>query len=117
MEPQPDGRCRAHEGPVEVAVEPLIEAQNVDLTWYVGLDAEGTAIGNALWDGEELGRGARERIIGLYRLSFANPEVTLDRARGEPIYLLLAMTADGTLRMKPQNLLTGLPMRQLETTS
>jgi hypothetical protein len=29
----------------------------------------------------------------------------------------MAMTADGTLRMKPQNLLTGLPIRQLETAS
>jgi hypothetical protein len=95
----------------------LIEAQNVDLNWYVGLDAEGTAIGNAFWDGEELDDGVRDRIVGLYRLMFADPNVALDRARGEPIYLLMAMTADGTLRMKPQNLLTGLPIRQLETAS
>ena len=53
---------------VEVAVEPLIEAQNVNLTWYVGLDAQGTAIGDALWNGEDLDEGVRDRIVGLYRL-------------------------------------------------
>ncbi len=44
-------------------------------------------------------------------------DLVLDKARGEPIYLILAMTADGQLRMKPQNLLTGLPIRQLEAMS
>ncbi len=102
---------------VEVAVEPLIEAQNVNLTWYVGLDAQGTAIGDALWNGEDLDEGVRDRIVGLYRLMLVNPAIALDNARDEPIYLLLAMTADGTVRMKPQNLLTGLPIRQLETAS
>ncbi len=36
---------------------------------------------------------------------------------GEPIYLMLAMTPDGLLRMKPQNLVTGLPIRHLEAVS
>jgi hypothetical protein len=30
---------------------------------------------------------------------------------------MLATTPDGALRMKPQNLVTGLPIRQLETMS
>ena len=34
---------------------------------------------------------------------------------GEAVYLILAMTPDKMLRMKPQNLLTGLPIRSLET--
>jgi hypothetical protein len=29
----------------------------------------------------------------------------------EPVYLILAMTPDGELRLKPQNLVTGLPLR------
>jgi len=41
----------------------------------------------------------------------------LDKAKGEPIYLLLAMAPDGTLRMKPQNLRDGLPIRHLEAVS
>ena len=34
-------RWVAHLLAVEVAVEPLIEARDVDLAWYVGLDAQG----------------------------------------------------------------------------
>jgi hypothetical protein len=102
---------------VEIEIEPLVEAADVDLIWYVGLDAAATAIGDALWNEEELEQTARERIVGLYRLTFRNAEVVLDKARGEPIYLILAMTPDRTLRMKPQNLVTGLPIAHLEAAS
>ena len=99
--------------------EPLgaTEAANVDLTWYVGLDAEATRIGDALWKGAELDEAARQRIVGLYRLTFSDPEVVLEKAKGEPIYLISAMTADHTLRMKPQNLVVGLPIAHLEAVS
>jgi hypothetical protein len=111
------GKWITHLLALEVAIEPLVEATDVDLIWYVGLDAAATAIGDALWNDEELEPDARERIVGLYRLSFRNPEVVLDKAKGEPIYLLLAMTPDRMLRMKPQNLITGLPIAQLEAVS
>ena len=110
-------RWIAHLLSVEVEIEALIEATDVNLTWYVGLDAEATGIGDALWTGGELDRAARERIIGLYRLVFRNPEVVLDKAKGEPIYLILAMTPERMLRMKPQNLVTGLPIAHLEAVS
>jgi hypothetical protein len=102
---------------VEVAVESLTAATNVNLTWYVGLDAQATRIGDALWNGEDLDEATRARIVGLYRLTVRDPEIVLDKARGEPIYLILAMAPDGTLRMKPQNLVTGLPLRHLEAVS
>jgi hypothetical protein len=102
---------------VEVAVEPLMAADDVTLTWYVGLDAEATGIGDALWHGQELDETTRKRIVGLYRLTFNSAEAMLDKARGEPIYLILAMTSDRTLRMKPQNLVTGLPLAHLEPVS
>jgi hypothetical protein len=102
---------------IEVTVEPVVEASDVALTWYVGLDAEATRFGDALWNGEEVDESARSRIVGLHRLGFRDPQCMLDSARGEPVYLILAMTLDGSLRMKPQNLITGLPIRQLETVS
>jgi hypothetical protein len=74
-------------------------------------------IGDTLWNGEELDQTARERVIGLYRLTFGNADMVLDTAKGEPIYLLLAMTPDRMLRMKPQNLVTGLPLLQREAVS
>jgi hypothetical protein len=38
----------------------------------------------------------------------------IERIRGEPVYLLVAMAPDGVMRLKPQNLLTGLPIRHEE---
>jgi hypothetical protein len=38
----------------------------------------------------------------------------IEKVRGEPVYLILAMTDDKLLRFKPQNLITGLPVRHLE---
>jgi hypothetical protein len=102
---------------VEVDVEALIEATEVSFNWYVGLDPDGTRIGDALWNGEELDEAARARIVGLHRLTFRDAGVVLDKAKGVPIYLILAMTPERTLRMKPQNLVTGLPVRQLEDVS
>jgi hypothetical protein len=110
-------RWIAHLLSVEVQIEPLIEAANVNLTWYVGLDAEATRIGDALWRGGELDQAARQCIVGLYRLAFRDPDVLLDNAKGEPIYLILAMTPDRRLRMKPQNLVVGLPIALLEVVS
>ena len=102
---------------VDVDVEPLTEAHDINLTWYVGLDAQGTKIGDDLWNGEDIDDTARGRIVGLYRLTFRDPGPVLDNAKGEPIYLIMAMTPDGMLRVKPQNLVTGLPIRQLEDVS
>lgn len=107
-------RWIAHLLSVEVAVEPLNEVHNATLSWYVGLDAEGTKIGDALWNGEPLDEATQARVVGLYRLSFLEPGIVLDRVKGEPAYLILAMDHDKVLRMKPQNLVTGLPIKHLE---
>jgi hypothetical protein len=110
-------RWIAHLLAVETKVEPLLELQSVPLTWYVGLDADATRIGDALWHGEEINDAMRSRVVGLYRLTFADPMEMLEKVRGEPVYLFAVMAADKTLRLKPQNLVTGLPMRNLETVS
>jgi hypothetical protein len=102
---------------IEVKIEPLIELRDVNLTWYVGLDAEGTRIGNATWNGDVLDEPSRSRIVGLYRLAFADQTDGVELTMRDPVYLILAMSPDKVLRMKPQNLLTGLPVRCAETLS
>jgi hypothetical protein len=95
----------------------LIEASNVPLTWYVGLDTAGTKIGDALWHGEALDEATRTRIVGLYRLTFVDAVPAEPMVGSDPVYLILAMTPDQVLRMKPQNLVVGLPIRRLESVS
>jgi hypothetical protein len=104
----------AHLLAIDTEIEPLIEMQGVDLTWYVGLDIEATRIGDLLWNGDELDDTTAARVVGLYRLTFREPHIMMDDVQGEPVYLILAMNAESILRMKPQNLVTGLPIKHLE---
>jgi uncharacterized protein DUF6352 len=110
-------RWIAHVLNVDVTIEALGQLRDVNLAWYVGLDADATRIGDMLWRGEDIDEATMARVVGLFRLTFRNPSVMLDRVQGEPVYLILAMTSDNTIRMKPQNLLTGLPVRHLEAVS
>jgi hypothetical protein len=107
----------AHLLAVRVEVEPVGELRDVVLNWYVGLDADATRIGDALWNGEAIDEATRSRLVGLYRLQFVDAAEMIETVRGKPVYLMMAMTADRMLRLKPQNLLTGLPIRQTEAVS
>jgi hypothetical protein len=95
-------------------VEPLAELNNEPWSWYVGLDSEATRIGDSIWNGNDLDDATRAKLVGLFRLNFLDPANMIEKVRGEPIYLLAAATADDILRLKPQNLLTGLPIRRAE---
>jgi Family of unknown function (DUF6352) len=95
---------------VDVKIDPVTELREVNLTWYIGLDADATRIGDALWNGDELDQTARGLVVGLYRLTFADDVEIIEQARGAPTYLIAAMSIDKTLRLKPQNLVGGLPV-------
>jgi hypothetical protein len=99
---------------IDVVVEPLAELNNEPWSWYVGLDSEATRIGDFIWNGNDLDDATRAKLVGLFRLTFLDPANMIEKVRGEPIYLLAAATADDILRLKPQNLLTGLPVRRAE---
>jgi len=102
---------------LEVTIEPLTEMRDVNLAWYVGLDAEGTRIGDALWNGDEFDETERASVVGLFRMTFADPSVTIEKVGSEPVFLILAMNGDKLMRMKPQNFVTGLPLRAREAVS
>jgi hypothetical protein len=49
-------------------------------------------------------------VVALFSLTFA-PGTPVDaKAAGHPVYLLLAMGPDRNVRLKPQNLIMGLPL-------
>lgn len=93
---------------VRIAATPVIEDRN--WTWHVGLDAEASRTANALWAGKQVKQAELARILWLGVLEFDNPARVLPRAKGRPVYLALAMDQAQIMRMKPQNLLTGLPL-------
>jgi hypothetical protein len=43
-------------------------------------------------------------------MDFEDPGVLRPEMRGAPVFLGIAMTPEGSLRMKPQNLLMNLPL-------
>jgi hypothetical protein len=102
---------------IDVAIEPISELRDAKFTWYVGLDSEATRIGDKLWHGEILGEGTASRVLALFRLTFANTALVTDALERQPVYLILAMTSDQIVKMKPQNLMTGLPIKYLEAVS
>ena len=99
---------------IDVEIEPFNEAKNASLRWYIGLDAEGTVIGNRLWKGEDIDEMQSRRIVGLFRLTLRDPSNVLDELKDQPVYLILAMGADMVLRFKPQNLIAGLPLQMVK---
>lgn len=99
---------------VDVDVVPVTELRDVTLTWYLGLDSEATRMGDALWAGEELDEATQARLVGLYRVNFTDTGDMVEEIRGAPTYLMMAMTKENGLRLKPQNLLSGLPIRHLD---
>lgn len=102
---------------VEVEIEPVERIEDENWTWFVGLDAEATRIGNALWSGGELDADAAASIIALFRLAFPDSGEALPELGAKSVWLILAMTPDRTIRMKPQNLIAGLPLRATATAS
>src|SRR6266404_8550822 len=107
-------RWLSHLLAIDVVVEPLAELQNVPFCRYIGLSSDATRIGDAIWNGEDLDHTARDQLVSLFRLTFRDSADVVENVRGEPLYLLLAMNSEGLLRLKPQNLITGLPIRQVE---
>jgi hypothetical protein len=107
-------RWMSHLLGVDVAIKPLTALRDAKLTWYVGLDAEATEIGDRLWHGETLDGRTMTRVLALFQVTFADAGLVVDAVGREPVYLILAMTSDQLVRMKPQNLLTGLPIKHLE---
>ena len=102
---------------IDVAIEPVARLHDANFTWYVGLDAEATAIGDRLWRGEVLDDETAGRVLALFCVTFDDATDVAEAVRQEPVYLIMAMTPGLNLRMKPQNLLTGLPIKHLEAAS
>lgn len=93
-----------------VAIRPVPVIEDHNWTWHVGLDAEATAIANDLWHGKKVAQARLARILWLGVLEFQEASRVLPRVAGKPVYLAIAMDAAQKVRLKPQNLVAGLPL-------
>lgn len=95
---------------VRVRVQSVPRIEDENWAWHVGLDAQSTALLNDLWRDEEPEPERLERLLALFRLDFAVAGDMRADIAGRPVYLALSMDGEGIVRMKPQNLLTNLPL-------
>jgi hypothetical protein len=113
-----DALCRvleawlAHLLGLAASIQPLQSARDERWAWHTGLDAEASAILNALYEGAEVPEDQLGRLLALFRLDFRDPIVVRPALRGRPVYLGMARDARGRLRLKPQNLIVNLPLAE-----
>jgi Family of unknown function (DUF6352) len=103
-------RWVAHLLGVRVTITPLQKVDDAAWRWHIGLDVDSMALLNDLYEERAVERDREQRLISLFRLEFAVPAEMRADVAGKPVYLGLAQRADGTLRLKPQNLLLNLPL-------
>jgi Family of unknown function (DUF6352) len=97
---------------LEASVTAVAEIHDKDWSWFIGLDQEGTRAGNQLWKGKDLPEADRARIVALYEMRVGDDARIRPEVAGKPVYLILGMSPDRIVRVKPQNLIAGLPLRE-----
>jgi len=97
---------------LKTRVKPVRRIDEPRWAWHVGLDVESTAILNELWAGSEVDHGRMQRILALFSLEFDDARAMRSDIAGRSVYLALSANEDGVVRMKPQNLLTSLPLHE-----
>ena len=93
-----------------VRVQPEREIDEDQWVWHVGLDAQASAVLNAMYRGEDVDEAQARRMLCLFRLEFDDPQLMRPEVAGRPVYLAMAMDDANRLRLKPQNLLLNLPL-------
>ena len=95
---------------VAVNVETIASIEDRDWRWFIGLDSEAHPDRQRAVERRAAGRHAAERIVALMRLNIEDTRLVDERVGNKPVYLILAMGADKVVRLKPQNLVAGLPL-------
>lgn len=97
---------------VKVSIKAIRKIEEPRWAWHIGLDAESSAMLNELWAGSEVAQGRMRRILSLFEMRFDDPALMRPDIAGRTVYLALSCDENEVVRMKPQNLLTSLPLHE-----
>lgn len=100
---------------IRTRVQPMQSIKDESWRWHIGLDATATTYLNGLYEGKIEFDPTTTRIVGLFSLTFLNRNDADTTLAGKPVYLGLAMNAQNEIKLKPQNLLTNLPIRKQDS--
>jgi len=97
---------------VSVRIQTVTGIDDAQWVWHTGLDAQSSAILNALYQGQDVPPEHMARMMCLFQLDFDAPQDMRADLQGKPVYLGMAVDAHKCLQLKPQNLLINLPLAQ-----
>ncbi len=103
----------AHFLGVGVTIVHRREIDDQQWVWHVGLDVTASSILNDLYNNAPVEEARMARLLCLFELRFNNAADMRANIAGKPVYLAMAMDADGKLKLKPQNLLLNLPLNRV----
>jgi hypothetical protein len=95
---------------IDVSVTSMLKIEDENWLWHIGLDSESSTILDDLFHGKDLPDNRLERILCMFKLEAE--EGFSEQMTGKPVYLALSQNAAGVVRMKPQNLLINLPLKE-----
>ena len=113
-----DALCRVletwlrHMVSVVGVIQPIQSIRDERWRWHIGLDATASEILNDLYRSVAVPEPRLALLLSLFRMELEASPRLLPEMAGRPIYLGMAMTERGRLRLKPQNLLLNLPWRE-----
>jgi hypothetical protein len=102
----------AHFLGAQVRIQTETEIEDDQWVWHTGLDAQSSAILNALYQGQDVATEQMQRMMCLFKLDFESPQDMRADLQGKPVYLGMAVDERKCLQLKPQNLLINLPLAQ-----
>jgi len=97
---------------IRVRVQAMQTIKDDAWRWHIGLDATANDYLNKLYQGEIEFNPTTTPLAGLFSLTFLNRNEAEEGLGDKPVYLGLALDAKKEIKLKPQNLLTNLPVRK-----
>ncbi len=103
--PSVDALCRVleswlgHMTGLRAAIQPVQSIRDERWRWHIGLDAEASVILNDLYRGVTVGEERLARVLSLFRMDIEASARLLPEMAGRPIYLGMAVTERGRLRL------------------
>ena len=93
---------------INVSVTPVQKIEDEKWSWHVGMDPDSSQILNDLYNGKDISEETLKQILCLFKLE--SKEGFVKEMQNKPVYLALSMNKDFRVKLKPQNLLTNLPL-------
>ncbi len=93
---------------INVSVSPLQKIEDERWSWHIGMDTDSSQILNELYNGKDLPKSTLSQILCLFKLQ--SKEGFVKEMQNKPVYLALSMNKNSIVKLKPQNLLTNLPL-------